>query len=174
MKVRRVRTASGATAVQIVSYRYGQRRIIEHLGSAHDPAALAALEAAAQEKIEGDQLAFDLELPQDLGSEPAGGRSRSALVLKGTRSRLLWEVLQCAYSRIFGDAVADDVFTALSVSQLRTYGRAVPSGRTRCRSELNNRSYVAEGVLDPSVSGGGRQIRGGGASGRLPVGTYGH
>lgn len=113
MRVRRVKAASGATAAQIVSYRHGQRWIVEHLGSAHDPPALAALEAAARQKIEGDQLALDLELPQAPGSEPAGGTSRSALVLKGTRSRLLWEVLQSAYARIFNDADADDVFTAL-------------------------------------------------------------
>ena len=34
--LRKVRTSSGATAVQIVSKSGGVRRIVEHLGSAHD------------------------------------------------------------------------------------------------------------------------------------------
>ena len=34
--VRKVKTASGATAVQIVEKRSGVRRIVEHVGSAHD------------------------------------------------------------------------------------------------------------------------------------------
>lgn len=36
--VRKVKTASGATAVQIVEKRHGVRRIVAHVGSAHDDA----------------------------------------------------------------------------------------------------------------------------------------
>ena len=39
--VRKVRTSSGATAVQIVEKAAGVRRIVEHLGSAHDEVELA-------------------------------------------------------------------------------------------------------------------------------------
>ena len=45
--MRRVKTASGATAVQIVEKRGGVRRILAHLGSAHDELELAVLMAAA-------------------------------------------------------------------------------------------------------------------------------
>jgi hypothetical protein len=49
--VRTVKAASGATAVQIVwSSRRGSRRI-EHVGSAHDEAALAALKAVAAQRL---------------------------------------------------------------------------------------------------------------------------
>src|SRR3984957_15567238 len=49
--MRTVKTTSGATAVQVVwSSRLGSRKI-EHLGSAHDEAALEALKAAAQQRI---------------------------------------------------------------------------------------------------------------------------
>lgn len=41
--LRKVKTATGATAVQIVEKRGGVRTIVEHLGSAHDEAELAAL-----------------------------------------------------------------------------------------------------------------------------------
>ena len=58
--VRTVQTASGATAVQIVwSSRRGSRSI-EHLGSAHDEAELAALKAAAAQRLAAGQAVLDL------------------------------------------------------------------------------------------------------------------
>jgi len=68
--VRKVKTASGATAVQIVEKRNGRRRILEHVGSAHDEAELAVLLSAAQQRVHGvqdDMLQF--EQP---GRAPAG------------------------------------------------------------------------------------------------------
>ena len=41
--MRKVRAASGLTAVQIVSESGGVRRIVEHLGSAHDETGLEVL-----------------------------------------------------------------------------------------------------------------------------------
>jgi hypothetical protein len=53
--VRTVKTASGASAVQIVwSSRKGSRQI-EHLGSAHDDAQLEALKAAAAQRLAAGQ-----------------------------------------------------------------------------------------------------------------------
>ena len=49
--VRKVRTASGATAVQIVSKSGGVRRIVEHLGSAHTEVGLEVLLEAGRQKI---------------------------------------------------------------------------------------------------------------------------
>jgi len=51
--VRKVPTASGATAVQIVEKRNGRRRIVEHIGSARDETELAALMSAAQQRVNG-------------------------------------------------------------------------------------------------------------------------
>ena len=42
--LRRVKTASGATAVQVVAKEHGVRRIVEHLGSAHDETKLKHME----------------------------------------------------------------------------------------------------------------------------------
>jgi hypothetical protein len=67
--VRTVKTASGATAVQIVhSSRRGSRRI-EHIGSARDGAELAALRAAAQQRlVEGQgELALGLDTTAAVG-----------------------------------------------------------------------------------------------------------
>ena len=58
--VRTVKTASGATAVQIVwSTRRGSRQI-EHLGSAHDDAGVEALKAAARHRLAEGPGALDL------------------------------------------------------------------------------------------------------------------
>jgi hypothetical protein len=62
--VRTVKTASGATAVQIVwSSRKGSRQI-EHLGSAHDEVQVEVLKAAALQRLAAGQQALDLGLGQ--------------------------------------------------------------------------------------------------------------
>lgn len=53
--VREVPTASGATGVQIARKFRDKREIVEHIGSAHTPAELAALVAIANQRIQGDQ-----------------------------------------------------------------------------------------------------------------------
>jgi hypothetical protein len=58
--VRKVKTASGATAVQIVEKRHGVGRIVAHVGSAHDDVELAVLMASARDRIHAGQQAFDL------------------------------------------------------------------------------------------------------------------
>lgn len=58
--VRTVKTKSGATAVQIVgSNRRGSRQI-EDLGSAHTDAEVAALKAAATDRLASGQQKLDL------------------------------------------------------------------------------------------------------------------
>ncbi len=50
--IRRVRTASGATAVQIAEYAgRGRQRIVKHLGSAHTEAELGVLLERARELL---------------------------------------------------------------------------------------------------------------------------
>lgn len=51
MKIRVVKTASQASAVQVVRYRKGKRIILQHIGSAHNGAALEELMVVAQEWI---------------------------------------------------------------------------------------------------------------------------
>ena len=68
--VRTVKTASGAIAVQIVwSSRRGSRSI-EHVGSAHDEAELAALRAAAAERLAAGQAVLELDVTAPPGSQP--------------------------------------------------------------------------------------------------------
>ncbi|MCC6252766.1 MAG: hypothetical protein IT238_09925 [Bacteroidia bacterium] len=51
MKIRVVKTASKAIAVQVVQYRDNKRRILQHIGSAHTEQELEELKAMAQEWI---------------------------------------------------------------------------------------------------------------------------
>ena len=91
--VRTVKTASGVTAVQIVwSSRRGSRSI-EHLGSAHDEAELAALKAAAAERLLAGQAVLDLGVAGPPGSEP--------LPITSSQMTHLWDGL-CAAYRIVG------------------------------------------------------------------------
>ena len=60
--VRRVKTASGATAVQIVHKRGRTVLGIDHIGSAHDEDQLALLLETAKQRLHADQQALEIDL----------------------------------------------------------------------------------------------------------------
>jgi hypothetical protein len=110
--VRTVKTSSGATAVQIVwSSRRGSRSI-EHLGSARDEAGLAALKAAAAQRLAAGQAELDLGMAVQSGSEP--------LPITSSRSAHLWDALCRAYTVLGFDqaAGADEVFRDLVLARI--------------------------------------------------------
>jgi hypothetical protein len=108
--VRKVKTASGATAVQIVEKRHGVRRIVAHVGSAHDDAELAVLMASARDRIRAGQQALDLPAVET----GASGRA----VVTGSASEVLWDVLIDAYRRLGFDAVGDEAFRGLVLARI--------------------------------------------------------
>jgi hypothetical protein len=105
--IRKVPTASGARAVQIVHKRGRQVVGIEHIGSAHDDAALAVLMEIARQQLHAGQEVLDLGADSPAASSVSGAR------VAGTRSQLLWEALEAAYARLGFDAVGDEAFKAL-------------------------------------------------------------
>ena len=138
--VRRVRTASGAVAVQVLFKDRGEVVEVEHVGSAHTDAELALLLVAARELLAPGQQALDLgELaaepaclgdtadwtrPEtDLDVAPAAppapaapGRPRSDRAggrVVGTSALTLWNVLIDAYARLGFDTLADEAFRAM-------------------------------------------------------------
>jgi hypothetical protein len=106
--VRRVRTASGATAIQIVHKRGRRVLSIEHLGSAHTDDEVALLLQVAEERCHAGQLALELDEADEAG---AGGASA---VVERTSSLILWEVLAGIYADLGLDRLGDDTFRGWS------------------------------------------------------------
>jgi len=131
--VRRVRAASGATAVQIAESVGGRRRIVRHVGSARDEAELGLLVAQAQQLLVDDaQHELDLGLTpvvpkavlvpaptQELlaGEVPARRWVRRPHVLK-TASGLLYDALAGVYADLGFDVVGDEVFRDLVIARV--------------------------------------------------------
>jgi len=98
--------------VQIVwSSRRGSRSI-EHLGSAHDEPGLAALKAAAVQRLAAGQAELDLGIAERSASEP--------LPITSSRSAHLWDALSRAYDVLGFDAAAggDEVFRLLVLARI--------------------------------------------------------
>ena len=133
--VRKVRTKSGAVAVQVVTRQGRQVLGIEHVGSAHTDEDLALLVAAARDRLLHGQAALDLgevdAVPArmvdvadwtvpDAGLPPAraraGGRPGGRVV--ATSSLLLWRVLSDAYSHLGFDVLGDEAFRAMVLARI--------------------------------------------------------
>lgn len=116
--VRTVKTASGATAVQIVySHRRGSRDI-EHIGSAHDEARLELLKAAARQRLAAGQGELDLG---DSGRRTGGGAPDGGpLSITSTRMARLWDALGRAFDVLGFDAATegDEVFRQLVLARI--------------------------------------------------------
>jgi hypothetical protein len=108
-----VKTASGATAVQIVHSSRRGSRDIEHIGSAHDDAQLELLKAAAKQRLAAGQEELDLGL--DAGADRGG-----PLPITSSRMGHLWDALSHAYEVLGFDAATDtdEVFRALVLARI--------------------------------------------------------
>jgi hypothetical protein len=107
--VRRVKTASGATAVQIVHKRGRVVVGIDHIGSAHDDARLELLLHTARERLHGGQQALELELE---GPAPMAG-SAGRPVVEATGSLVPWDALVGLYAALGFAVIRDEAFRAL-------------------------------------------------------------
>ena len=110
--VRTVKTASGATAVQIVYSSHRGSRDIEHIGSAHDDAELELLKAAARQRLAAGQGELDLGLDS--------GGSGGPLPVTGSRMGCLLDALTRAYDVLgLGTAAGgDEVFRGLVLARI--------------------------------------------------------
>ncbi|MGD9529292.1 IS1634 family transposase [Pseudonocardia sp.] len=142
--IRRVRTGSGATVVQIAEYVSGRKqRIVAHLGSAHTEAELGLLMARARGMLDdAAQGELDLGLakverrhrlaasPQDpalfdstsTAAGPARGRgsvdtAEPARVVS-TSSVLLFDLLAGVYDALGFSALGDEVFRDLVIARV--------------------------------------------------------
>ncbi|MGB5935422.1 MAG: hypothetical protein WBG76_06120 [Ornithinimicrobium sp.] len=135
--IRRVRTASGATAGQIAEYAGGRQRIIKHLGSAHTEAELGVLLASARELLAGGQGVLDVDVePEPAVVNMVSPRTDAATLFQtdpgfararwdgpgqvvGTDCRVLFEALAGVYADLgFEAAVGDEVFRDLVIARV--------------------------------------------------------
>lgn len=127
--VRKVRTASGAVAVQVARKRQGQREIVAHVGSAHTDVELGILLEKARRIADGDQEALELATarkvarvadvadwrPRDVTPAPqVAGAGRTT----ATTSRLLYDVIGGVYDWLGFDVVEDPVFRDLVIARI--------------------------------------------------------
>lgn len=136
--IRKVRTASGAIAVQIVEKNGRTVAGIEHLGSANTDQDLAVLLAAAKERLLPGQDTLDFTVEQEpvaMGKIPdwttqelpaetrSAGRPRSAPVdadakVIASPATELWEILDAAYDRPGFNILGDAAFKAMVLARL--------------------------------------------------------
>jgi hypothetical protein len=107
--LRKVRTASGATAVQIAERVGGRDKVIEHLGSAHTDAELAVLLETGRRKMHEGQGELDLVV---------GERDPREAIVRGQVSRVLIEVVEGAWRRLGFDVVGDAAFFQLVLARV--------------------------------------------------------
>ena len=129
--VRTVKTASGATAVQIVHGKRRGARRMEHVGSAHDVQELEALKAAAAQRLAllYPQLELGLVGADNADGDGAStGGSTGALGVAGpdplpivsSRAGALWDGLAAAYDVLGFDRAAggDESFRQLVLARI--------------------------------------------------------
>ena len=108
--VRTVKTASGATAVQIVHANRRGSREIEHIGSARTAAEVEVLKTVAQQRLHANQDTLDFGDGQ-LGDAEAP--------IVASQARHLWETLTTAYQVLGLDrACPDEVFYQLVLARV--------------------------------------------------------
>ena len=105
--IRKVKTKSGATAVQIETKRGRERIGIEHIGSAHNETELKILMALARERLYEGQLTFEVTKG-----------NTAELRLEKSYSALLWDTLGNIYSLLGFEAVSDYVFKQLVLARI--------------------------------------------------------
>lgn len=134
--IRRVRTASGATAVQIAESVDGRRRIVRHVGSARDEAELGLLiEEAQRLLVDNTQGELDLGItPKAIRAQmvppPAEGLFTDGAGVPAVRewvarprvlkscNGLLYDALAGIYASLGFDAVGDGVFRDLVIARV--------------------------------------------------------
>ncbi|WP_132471265.1 IS1634 family transposase [Rhodococcus sp. SMB37] len=141
--IRKVRTKSGATAVQVARYIGGRQEIIKHIGSAHTEAELGMLLERARAWLDPEQHALDLDITPKLPVEHTLPTGQGALLptaeqrpvvdapgrTETTASILLRQVLHTAYDQLGFDRLDDAVFRDLVIARIVEPGSKLDAGR---------------------------------------------
>jgi len=157
--VRKVRTASGAVAVQVMRKSGRRDELVEHVGSAHTDAELGVLLERARQIATGDQDVLDFEVPAraqrvtDVADWRTGTLTLSPGVPKGapaapgrtaaTHSRLLYDVIGAIYDWVGFDVVDDRLFRDLVIARIVEPTSKVNSLRVLTDLGADTVSYLA-------------------------------
>ena len=141
--LRKVTTASGATAVQVVAKQGRRSKVLEHLGSAHSKAELAALMEAGKAKLHAGQGELALDFPAE--SDPAA-------VVQSSASRLLIEAITMAWEALGFDDLDDKAFFQLIAARYEQGSLLVTSNMPFGRwGEIFGDDIVAAAMIDRLV-----------------------
>jgi hypothetical protein len=105
--IRKIKTASGATAVQIAYKHKGRIIKIVHIGSAHNNEELNILLRLARKRLQENQLELFPE-----------ARSALRVGIERSFSGLLWNTLREQYRQLGFDQLDDEVFEALCIARI--------------------------------------------------------
>jgi len=105
--IRTIKTASGATAVQIAYKHKGRIIKIVHIGSAHNNEELNILLTLARKRLQENQLELFPE-----------ARSALRVGIERSFSGLLWNTLREQYRQLGFDQLDDEVFKALCIARI--------------------------------------------------------
>ena len=105
--IRKVKTASGGTAVQIVRKQKGKIVDLIHIRSAHNNEEIQVLLSIATKKLHANQLELFPEVSSTL-----------KVSVRKTYSGLLWETLTKEYEKVGFTMLEDDVFRALCLARI--------------------------------------------------------
>jgi hypothetical protein len=105
--IRKVKTSSGATAVQIAHKYRGRINRIEHIGSAHTPEDIQSLVVLAKKRLLGEQMSL---LPEN--------NHQLRIIQKQSVSRLLGDCLRAVYQKVGFDQLSDDIFVLMCIARI--------------------------------------------------------
>jgi transposase len=105
--IRKVKTKSGATAIQIVHKTYGRLTKLEHVGSAHNPEELKTLISLAKTKLQGNQMILFPEVENKL-----------EIKLRKSVSDFLYQVLNRQYQNLGFSKLDDLDFANLCIARI--------------------------------------------------------
>ncbi len=146
--VRTVKTASGARPVQIVHSSRRGSRDIEHIGSAHDDAALEALKAVARQRLAVGQPELDFG-PDFVALQAGSGAGGGPLAITSSRMGYLWDALGHAYQLLgFEEAAGgDEVFRLLVLARI-----VEPTSKLDSLRVVEEAGFRPAGVRDPQAA----------------------
>lgn len=105
--IRRVKTSSGATAIQLVRKTHGRITQLEHIGSAHTPDEETILIQLARQRLHANQTPLFPDTPPAVH-----------VTLTSSYSDLLRRVLLEQYQYLGFDRLGDDVFALLCFARI--------------------------------------------------------